>query len=218
MNIETTENENAAPLDAEAHRKFCVDLSQKLRAPLNSILGFAELVSLNPGDRRKSGDLQQILKSARELLAVIERELGDPNNQTTTDLDRATQATTSKCDLLYVEDEEVNFTLVERILEFRPKVKLLHAPLGQIGVELAELHRPKMILLDLNLPDMHGADVLQKLQQNPATSEIPVVILSANATASQIERLLTAGARNYLTKPFDIDPFLAVVDEFTAAA
>ena len=52
----------------------------------------------------------------------------------------------------------------------------------------------------------------------PATAHIPVVILSANATPSQIERLLTAGAKNYLTKPFDIDPFLAVVDEFTAEA
>jgi CheY-like chemotaxis protein len=219
MNKETIENESAtAPGDTEAHRKFCAELNQKLRAPLNSILGFAELVSLNPGDSRKSGDLQQILKSARELLTVIEHELGDPDNKSTAGFDRSTQTTASKCDLLYIEDEEVNFTLVERILEFRPKVKLLHAPQGQTGLELAELHRPKMILLDLNLPDMHGAEVLQKLQRNPATAEIPVVILSANATASQIERLLTAGARNYLTKPFDIDPFLAVVDELTAAA
>jgi CheY-like chemotaxis protein len=63
---------------------------------------------------------------------------------------------------------------------------------------------------------MHGADVLQALQRQATTAHIPVVILSANATPSQIERLLTAGAKNYLTKPFDIDPFLAVVDEFTA--
>ncbi|MGZ4967182.1 MAG: response regulator [Chthoniobacterales bacterium] len=81
---------------------------------------------------------------------------------------------------------------------------------------MAEAHRPKLVLLDLNLPDMHGADVLQRLQQNPATADIPVVVLSANATPSQIERLLSAGARNYLTKPFDIDPFLAVIDEFMA--
>ncbi|MGZ5021794.1 MAG: response regulator, partial [Chthoniobacterales bacterium] len=101
-------------------------------------------------------------------------------------------------------------------MEFRPKVRLQHAPQGQLGIELAEAHRPKLVLLDLNLPDMHGADVLQRLQQNPATADIPVVVLSANATPSQIERLLSAGARNYLTKPFDIDPFLAVIDEFMA--
>ena len=71
-----------------------------------------------------------------------------------------------------------------------------------------------MILLDLNLPDMHGAEVLRRLQEQPETAGIPVVVLSADATPSQIERLLSAGARNYLTKPFDIDPFLALVDEF----
>jgi CheY-like chemotaxis protein len=55
--------------------------------------------------------------------------------------------------------------------------------------------------------------VLRRLREDPSTAQVPVVVLSADATPSQIERLLTAGARNYLTKPFDIDPFLAVVDE-----
>ena len=84
-------------------------------------------------------------------------------------------------------------------------------------MELAQAHRPKLILLDLNLPDIHGSEVLRRLQNEPATAQVPVVVLSADATPSQIERLLTAGARNYLTKPFDIDPFLAVVDEMVAA-
>ncbi len=200
-----------------AQENFCADLNQRLRAPLNAILGYAELLNLQPGNKREANDVHQILKSARELLAIIECELGDPAAAAKAMGNRIVPIPTRMCDLLYVEDDMVNYTLVERILEYRPKVKLLHAPHGQLGLELAEMHRPKLVLLDLNLPDMHGADVLQKLQQNPATAEIPVVILSANATPSQIERLLTAGARNYLTKPFDIDPFLAVVDEFTVA-
>jgi CheY-like chemotaxis protein len=118
--------------------------------------------------------------------------------------------------VLYIEDDPVNFTLVERILEFRPALSLMHARSGGSGVELAGAHGPKLILLDLNLPDMHGSEVLRQLQNDPATAKIPVVVLSADATPSQIERLLTAGARNYLTKPFDIDPFLAVVDEMVA--
>jgi hypothetical protein len=105
---------------------------------------------------------------------------------------------------------------VERILEYRPGIKLLHAPRGELGVQLAEAYRPSLILLDLNLPDMHGSDVLQRLQQDSTTEQIPVVILSANATPTSIERLLSAGARNYLTKPFNIDHFLAVVDEFVS--
>ncbi len=56
--------------------------------------------------------------------------------------------------------------------------------------------------------------MLRSLQEDAATADVPVVILSADATPSQIERLLSTGARNYLTKPFGLDPFLAVVDEF----
>jgi len=200
-------------LETPAHYAFCAELNHKLRTPLNAILGYSELLSLQPGGKRENSDIQQILKSARELLAIIERELGDAEAKAAAEQNVATLSRT--CDLLYVEDDLVNFTLVERILEYRPDVKLMHASYGRLGVELAETCRPKLVLLDLNLPDMHGSDVLKALQQNPATAEIPVVILSANATPSQIERLLTAGAKNYLTKPFDIDPFLAVIDEFT---
>jgi CheY-like chemotaxis protein len=83
---------------------------------------------------------------------------------------------------------------------------------------MAKAENPKLVLLDLNLPDISGAEVLDTLQANPQTSDIPVVVLSANESGSQIERLLAAGARNYLTKPFKPDHFLAVVDEWTRSA
>lgn len=196
---------------------FRSDLNHKLRTPLNAIIGFAELLTLQMGNRRESADVQQILKSARELLGIIERELAEPDVAVETPAPAADQTVNGRtCDILYVEDDLVNFTLVERILEFRPRVQLKHATGGEIGVQLAAAQQPKLILLDLNLPDMHGSEVLRRLQQQPETAHIAVVVLSADATPSQIERLLSAGARNYLTKPFDIDPFLAVVDEFVA--
>ena len=200
-------------LHGAAQRAFRADLNQKLRTPLNAIIGFAELLALQPGGERKNADLQQILTAARELLAIIHRELGESSGALAEDRGDET-ARPRPCDVLYVEDDIVNFTLVERILEYRPAVHLMHAPQGQLGVDLAAAYNPKLILLDLNLPDMHGSEVLERLQQDPATAEIPVVVLSANATPSQIERLLTAGAKNYLTKPFEIDQLLAVVDEF----
>jgi CheY-like chemotaxis protein len=208
---EVTQRENDA-----AHRAFCAELNQKLRSPLNAILGYAELLALQRSDKRDEGDVQQILKSARELLALIEQELGEAGANPTAG-NRIVPLPKSTCDLLYIEDEIVNYMLVERILEYRPRVKLRHAERGQIGLEIAVATQPRMVLLDLNLPDMNGDEVLRELQANPATAEIPVVILSANATPSAIEKLLTAGAKNYITKPFDIDPFLAVIDEFTAA-
>jgi CheY-like chemotaxis protein len=194
---------------------FRVDLNQKLRAPLNAIIGFAELLAMRPAaSATKDADVQHILKAARDLLGIINQELGEGGTSRSEATSAA--AATTTCDVLYIEDDPVNFTLVERILEFRPALKLMHARSGGDGVELAQAHQPKLILLDLNLPDMHGSEVLRQLQGVPATAKVPVVVLSADATPSQIERLLTAGARNYLTKPFDIDPFLAVVDEMVA--
>jgi CheY-like chemotaxis protein len=198
-----------------SERAFRAELNQKLRAPLNAIIGFAELLAMRPrASASHDADVQHILKAARDLLVIINQELGEGGP----DSDRiaATSASVAACDVLYIEDDPVNFTLVERILEFRPALKLLHARSGGDGIEMASAHQPKLILLDLNLPDMHGSEVLRELQKEPETAQVPVVVLSADATPSQIERLLTAGARNYLTKPFDIDPFLAVVDEMVA--
>ena len=211
---EHSDTKTILPFEKEAwqEREFRAALSQKLRTPLNAIIGFAELVAMRPGAATKDPDVQHILTAARDLLAVINRELADPSEPSPLE-DEEESTPTASCDVLYVEDDPVNFTLVERILEFRPGLKLLHARTGEIGVELARIHRPKLIFLDLNLPDIHGSEVLRRLQENATTAAMPVVVLSADATPSQIERLLTAGARNYLTKPFDIDPFLAVVDE-----
>ena len=204
---------------SSTEREFRMEISQKLRTPLNAIIGFAELVARRPGTAAKDPDVQHILKAARELLEIMNRELVDPN---VPPKGAPNLVPAIPCDVLYIEDDSANFILVKRILESRPALKLLHAVRGEAGVELARVHLPKLILLDLNLPDMHGSEVLAKLQSNPTTAQLPVVVLSADATPSQIERLLTAGARNYLTKPFDIDPFLAVVDEmvnaFTLAA
>ena len=198
--------ENLTPREIE----FRATLNHQLRTPLNAIIGFAELLGMRPGNDAKDPDVQHILVAARELLAVINRELTGAVSVAAKEKPEAAAVT---CDVLYIEDDLVNFTLVERILEFRPALKLMHARRGEIGVDLAQAHRPKLILLDLNLPDIHGSEVLRRLQEDAATAQVPVVVLSADATPSQIERLLTAGARNYLTKPFDIDPFLAVVDE-----
>jgi CheY-like chemotaxis protein len=186
-------------------------LSETFRTQLNAIIGFSELLGLEPLSANGRADLKQVLKAARDLLDVVNQEFSGPQSPLTED--RAIN--TRGCDLLYVEDDLANFTLVERILELRPGVSLKHATQGRLGIEMAKTQSPKLILLDLNLPDTHGADVLNVLHTSPETSKIPVVILSANAIPSQIERLLAAGARNYLTKPFDIDQFLAVVDEWT---
>jgi CheY-like chemotaxis protein len=85
---------------------------------------------------------------------------------------------------------------------------------GRLGAELARELRPKLVLLDLHLPDASGEDVLHELQGHPATSAIPVVIMSADATPGRIQRLRDAGAVQYLTKPIDVPTLLGLLDEF----
>jgi len=119
--------------------------------------------------------------------------------------------------VLYIEDVVANIHLVEEILGRRPGVRLLPAMLGRLGVELARDHRPHLILLDLHLPDMSGADVLAALRRERSTRDIPVVVLTADATRRELDRLTRLGARAYLTKPIGIRRLLEVVDELTAA-
>jgi CheY-like chemotaxis protein len=115
--------------------------------------------------------------------------------------------------LLYIEDNLSNLSLVEHLLAECAPVKLISAMQGELGIELATRHQPDMILLDVHLPDINGADVLARLKTRPRTRDIPVVILSADATRSQMSRLLALGADEYLTKPLDVDCFLKVIEE-----
>jgi signal transduction histidine kinase/CheY-like chemotaxis protein len=120
--------------------------------------------------------------------------------------------------VLYVEDNLANVRLVERVLHRRPQVTLLPAGQGSLGVDLAREHRPDLILLDSHLPDVPGAEVLRRLREDPRTARIPVVMVSADVTPGEVQRLLDAGAEAYLTKPLDVRQFLDVVDRQLARA
>jgi CheY-like chemotaxis protein len=114
--------------------------------------------------------------------------------------------------ILYIEDNLANLNLMERILTRRRGDRLLAAMQASIGLQLARDHHPDLILLDLHLPDMGGDEVLRELQVDPATSGIPVVIISADATPGQVARLVDAGARAYLTKPIDVRQLLSLCE------
>ncbi len=114
--------------------------------------------------------------------------------------------------VLYVEDNLANLRLMEEILAYRPEVQLLSALQGGAGLELARLHCPDLILLDVHLPDMPGDEVLRQLRADPHLGTTPVVAISADATPPQVERLRAAGASDYLTKPIDVARLLELLD------
>jgi PAS domain S-box-containing protein len=113
---------------------------------------------------------------------------------------------------LYIEDNLSNLKLIQGVLERRSEIRLISAMHGRMGLDLAKQHRPDVILLDLQLPDMSGRQILAALKADVATREIPVVVISADATKGQIRELLAAGAFAYLTKPLDVQQFLQVLD------
>jgi signal transduction histidine kinase len=115
--------------------------------------------------------------------------------------------------VLYIEDNLSNLRLMERILAHYPGVKLLAAMQGELGLDLARVHTPDWILLDVHLPDLGGEEVLRRLRKDPRTQEIPVTVVSADATPGQIRRLTEAGARDYLTKPLDVKQLLRLLEQ-----
>ena len=117
--------------------------------------------------------------------------------------------------VLYIEDTVANVRVIEGVLELRPGVRLLSAMFGRLGVELAREQHPDLILLDLHLPDLPGDRVLAELQEDAETRDIPVIVLSADATRER-EQLLAAGAAAYLTKPIDLRRLLDVFDRHLA--
>ncbi|MCC6072538.1 PAS domain S-box protein [Massilia sp. GCM10020059] len=114
--------------------------------------------------------------------------------------------------LLYVEDNPANLALVEQLIARRGDVKLLTAIDGHLGIELARTYLPDAILMDINLPGISGYGALKILQEDPLTSHIPVLALSANAVPRDIEKGLEAGFFRYLTKPIRVREFMDALD------
>jgi len=107
--------------------------------------------------------------------------------------------------------------LVERVLSRRPGTEVLAAMQGGLGVDLAREHVPDVILLDLYLPDMTGDAVLDRLGEDPATADIPVAVVAADAPAQQVRQLLGRGVIGFLTKPIDVRGLLSLVDAVRAS-
>jgi PAS domain S-box-containing protein len=128
------------------------------------------------------------------------------------------EPTQPRCTVVYVEDNPANVDLVEQILARRSHIDLYTAADALQGIAMARQHLPRVILMDLHLPGMSGMEALRILRQDAATMHIPVIAVSANAMPLDIVNGLSAGFFRYLTKPFQIDHFLEVLDLALALA
>jgi CheY-like chemotaxis protein len=116
--------------------------------------------------------------------------------------------------MLYVEDDENNVRLIERILKRRPTIDLVVAASGSEGLRRAQETALRLILLDRRLPDMVGDEVLRQLKASPLTVSIPVVMLSGDTGPDTVAETRRLGAVEFLPKPFDVLQLLSIVDRF----
>jgi CheY-like chemotaxis protein len=114
--------------------------------------------------------------------------------------------------VLYIEDDEVNRFVVERLLDQRPGIRFLGADRGQRGLDLARQHRPDLILLDIHLPDIEGTDLLPVIRRDGVIGATPVIVISSEDEPVFPAHMLAAGAQAYLLKPLNFEEFLAALD------
>ncbi|MCZ8134232.1 MAG: ATP-binding protein, partial [Algoriphagus sp.] len=121
----------------------------------------------------------------------------------------------TKGSLLLVEDNISNIELVKELLRsLKPGVEVINTMYGLEAIQLTKEYKPSLILLDLNLPDTSGAKVLETLKTDPETKDLPIVVVSADATTKQMEFILSKGADQYLTKPINVGQLIKIFDQY----
>jgi len=204
-----------------AKTEFLSRMSHELHTPLNAVLGLTRLLGITTRGKlseQESDQLALVLSAGERLRALIDDMLAFNITAIPTNRPDDTASTEPAGLVLYVEDDPVNAMLVKQLLSRWPGVRVLVATDGKEGIELAILHQPDLVLLDMHLPDLHGLQVLRLLRNDEATRHLPVAALSAGGTPDDVASALAAGAVHYWTKPIDFKPFLAGLRELLQAA
>jgi two-component system cell cycle response regulator DivK len=115
--------------------------------------------------------------------------------------------------ILIVEDNELNMKLLNDVLEAYG-YDIVKTDSGAAVLELARTHRPDLVLMDIQLPDVSGLDAVRQLKGDPETREIPVIAVTAFAMAGDERRALDSGCDGYIAKPIMLREFLATIEEF----
>jgi CheY-like chemotaxis protein len=115
--------------------------------------------------------------------------------------------------VVYIEDNPSNIAFMRELIGELENVELITAPTAEVGIEIVRDRRPKLVLMDINLPGMSGYDATKKLQEWPETRDIPVVALTAAAMTTDRQRSQAAGFYRYLTKPVRVQELMDTLEE-----
>jgi PAS domain S-box-containing protein len=114
--------------------------------------------------------------------------------------------------VLYAEDDAINIELMRQILAVRLGLRLMVARTGRQAIQMAVAEPPDLLLLDMNLGDMDGVTVSEALREHPALRDVPRIALSADALPDRMQRAMSAGFADYLTKPLDVLKLIACLE------
>ena len=217
------------PTKSAAYKSDPNLVHHELRTPLNQIIGYAEMLQEEAHERGAAAfvaDFEKILKAARELCRLVvdnfarpEIELGRAETQSaapaTVFIRRQAAALISSVQpegqagsgrpggsLLVVDDDEGNRAMLARRL-VRLGYNVTVAENGRRALEALQTERFDLLLLDIQMPELNGYEVLEQLKANPALRDIPVIVLSASDETERVARCIEMGAEDYLPKPFD---------------
>ncbi len=123
----------------------------------------------------------------------------------------------SQLHVLYIEDNPTNATLMARVVALRPGSRLQVTVDGAHGIAAALHEPPDLVFLDLHLPDLPGEEVLRRLRRVPGCADVPVIVVTADASLSVRQRMAELRCDGFLTKPFDLDDVLSWIDRTASA-
>ena len=115
--------------------------------------------------------------------------------------------------VLVVDDSSLNRKLIRTILDLK-KIRIIEAGDAEKALELTRLHRPDLILMDLQLPGMNGLEATEVLKTDSETASIPIVILSAGSIPEDDRKMHQSGASGLILKPFSAGELLETVSSF----
>jgi two-component system, cell cycle response regulator DivK len=115
--------------------------------------------------------------------------------------------------ILHVEDNSENRMLVKRLLQ-SGGFEVLEASNAVQAMEIVKNHIPGLILMDINMPDVDGYTLTNKIKAMPGFSKVPIVAITANVMKGDREKTMRAGCDGYIEKPIDVDSFLDTIDRF----
>ncbi len=115
--------------------------------------------------------------------------------------------------VLYVEDNPTNIVLMEDVIDVVPNARLISAHNAELGIAIAEAELPDVVLMDINLPGMNGLEALAEFKRHPNLASTPVIAITGDVQSGATERGRAAGFHEFLTKPFDLDYLMGVLQE-----